>query len=137
MKPRILVVDDEPTLRRTLERALRSFDYDVITVGEPHLAYEVLEDGDFDLVLLDIHLPQMAGDALFLALVRRWPQLRGRVVLMTGDPGAVRPDWPAELLCCPVLSKPFTLDSLSTLVAGALSAASASETQRKRNGGHG
>jgi DNA-binding NtrC family response regulator len=136
MKQRILIVDDEPALRRTLERALRSFDYDVIAVGEPHLAYEVLEDGDFDLVLLDIHLPQMAGDALFLALVRRWPQLVGRVVLMTGDPGAVRPDWPAELLCCPVLSKPFTLDTLGEAVAGALSAATA-QTQRKRNGGHG
>jgi DNA-binding NtrC family response regulator len=137
MKPRILIVDDEPLLRRTLERALRWMDYDVIAVGEPHLAYEVLEDGDFDLVLLDIHLPQMAGDALFLALVRRWPQLLGRVVLMTGDPGAVRPDWPAELLCCPVLSKPFTLDLLSKAVAGALSAATSSQTQRKRNGGHG
>jgi two-component system sensor histidine kinase RpfC len=136
MKPRILVVDDEPTLRRTLERALRYFEYDVITVGEPHLAYEVLEDGDFDLVLLDIHLPQMAGDALFLALVRRWPQLLGRVVLMTGDPGAVRPDWPAELLGCPVLSKPFTLNMLNDAVAGALSAAASGPTHRKRNGGH-
>jgi DNA-binding NtrC family response regulator len=137
MRPRILVVDDEPTLRRTLERALRSFEYDVIAVGDPHLAYEVLEDGDFDLVLLDIHLPQMAGDALFLALVRRWPELLGRVVLMTGDPGAVRPDWPAELLCCPVLSKPFTLNTLNDAVAGALSAAASAETHRKRNGGHG
>jgi DNA-binding NtrC family response regulator len=137
MRPRILVVDDEPTLRRTLERALSSFEYDVITVGEPHLAYEVLEDGDFDLVLLDIHLPQMAGDALFLALVRRWPQLLGRVVLMTGDPGAVRPDWPAELARCPVLPKPFTLKMLNEAVAGALSAADAAQPQRKRNGGHG
>jgi DNA-binding NtrC family response regulator len=137
MKPRILIVDDEPTLRRTLERALSSFDYEVIAVGEPHLAYEVLEEGDFDLVLLDIHLPQMAGDVLFLALVRRWPQLLGRVVLMTGDPNAVRPDWPAELLGCPVLSKPFTLNSLNETVAGALSAAASAHTQRKRNGGHG
>jgi DNA-binding NtrC family response regulator len=137
MRPRILVVDDEPTLRRTLERALSSFEYDVITVGEPHLAYEVLEDGNFDLVMLDIHLPQMAGDALFLALVRRWPQLLGRVVLMTGDPGAIRPDWPAELSRCPVLPKPFTLKMLSDAVAGALSAAEAAQAQRKRNGGHG
>ena len=137
MKPRILIVDDEPTLRRTLERALSSFDYEVISVGEPHLAYEVLEEGDFDLVLLDIHLPQMAGDVLFLALVRRWPQLLGRVVLMTGDPNAVRPDWPAELLGCPVLSKPFTLSSLNETVAMALSAAASARTQRKRNGGHG
>jgi len=137
VKPRILVVDDEPTLRRTLERALSSFEYDVVAVGEPHLAYEVLEDGDFDLVLLDIHLPQMAGDALFLALVRRWPQLLGRVVLMTGDPGAVRPDWPAELLGCPVLPKPFTLHLLKEAVEGALSAAASAKAQRKRNGGHG
>ena len=53
---RILVVDDEPALRRTLERALCSLKYDVVAIGDAHLAYQMLDAGEYDLVLLDIHL---------------------------------------------------------------------------------
>jgi CheY-like chemotaxis protein len=131
--PRILVVDDEPALRRTLERALGPRGFDVTAVGDPHLAYELLETLEPDLVLLDIHLPGLAGDALFLALARRWPGLAGRVVLMTGDPGALDRDWPAELRRRPVLLKPFSLDNLHDTVVAALAQAEAMEPQRKRN----
>jgi DNA-binding NtrC family response regulator len=132
---RILVVDDEPAVRKTMERALRSMGYDVVSVGDPLLAYELLDAGEFDLVLLDINLPQMSGDALFLALARRTPEISGRVILMSGDPWAVRSDWPAELARCQLLTKPFTLDALGRCVASALSAADQSATRRKRNGG--
>jgi DNA-binding NtrC family response regulator len=132
--PRILVVDDEPALRRTLERALHSLDYDVVSVGDPHLVYELLDAADYDLVMLDIHLPQMSGDTLAIALLRRWPRLMGRVLLMTGDPWALRASWPEELRQCPMLFKPFTLDALASAVRTAL-AAHMPQPQRKRNGG--
>ena len=135
MTPRILVIDDEPALRRTLERALGNLAFEVVAVGDPQLAYELLDAGEYDLVLLDLHLPQMSGDTLFLALVRRWPHLAERVVLMTGDPWAVKADWPAELRRCPVLAKPFTLEVLSMSVRSALAAAGRGGQQRKRNGG--
>ena len=68
-------MDDEPALRRTLERALRSHSYEVVSVADPHSAYQMLAESTFDLVLLDLRLPQMAGDTFFLAIVRRWPRL--------------------------------------------------------------
>ncbi len=133
---RILVVDDEPALRRTLERALCSLKYDVVAIGDAHLAYQMLDAGEYDLVLLDFHLQQMSGDTFFLALVRRWPRLARRVIFMTGDPWAVKADWPPDLRRCPVLAKPFTLAVLSEMICSALTAAEESaEQQRKRNGG--
>jgi DNA-binding NtrC family response regulator len=132
---RILIVDDEPVLRRTFERALRPLGYEVDSVGDAHLAYELLDAADHDLVLLDIHLPGLAGDALYLALVRRWPRLMGRVVLMTGDPGVLDREWPTELRRCPVLFKPFGLDALQRSVAEALERAGVEQPKRKRNGG--
>jgi DNA-binding response OmpR family regulator len=123
MSPRILVIDDEPALCRTLERALRSLQYQVVSTGDPHLVYTMLDEMDFDLVLLDLHLQQISGDALFLALVRRWPRLRGRVVLMTGDTFAEKDYWPRELVSCPTLLKPFTLETLGNAVRAALAAA--------------
>jgi two-component system, NarL family, capsular synthesis sensor histidine kinase RcsC len=134
VKPRILVVDDEPALRRTLERALGAMGYDVVSVGDPLLVYELLDAADYDLVILDIHLPQLSGDTLAIALLRRWPRLAERLLLMTGDPWALRSEWPEELRRSPLLVKPFTLDGLAGTVRGAL-AAPPPQAQRKSNGG--
>jgi DNA-binding NtrC family response regulator len=134
MTARILIVDDEPSLRRTLERALTSFHYKVVSVADPHSAYLMLDESRFDLVLLDLRLPQMAGDTFFLAIVRRWPRLLGRVILMSGDPPTQQADWPAELVGCPMLSKPFTLDSLVKLVEVVLAQAETRPDLREGNG---
>lgn len=122
MTQRILVVDDEPALRRTLERALKSHHYEVVSVADPHTAYHMLGESTFDLVLLDLRLPQMPGDAFFLAIVRMWPRLLSRVILMSGDPSPQQPEWPAELAGCPVLHKPFSLGTLVKTVGQVLAA---------------
>ena len=121
MTSRILIVDDEPALRRTLERALKGHGYEVVSVADPHSAYQILGESSFDLVLLDLRLPQMPGDTLFLAIVRRWPRLLRRVILMSGDPFP-QEQWPAELAECPVLHKPFSLDTLVNTVGQVLAA---------------
>jgi DNA-binding NtrC family response regulator len=136
MTSRVLIIDDEPALRRTLERALQNVGFEPVAVGDAALAYAMLDGESFDLVLLDIHLPQISGDALFLAMIRRWPRLSRRIVLMTGDPSAIRADWPVELAACSVLSKPFTLETLRAVVLNTVVAAQAAEGERKA-GGHG
>ena len=123
MTARILVVDDEPALRRTLERALRSHSHEVVSVADPHSAYQILGESNFDLVLLDLRLPQMAGDTFFLAVVRQWPRMVGRVILMSGDPSPQQPEWPSELAGCPVLYKPFSLATLVNTIDQVLAAA--------------
>ncbi|HET9040041.1 MAG TPA: response regulator [Gemmatimonadales bacterium] len=133
MTPRVLIVDDEAALRRTLERALRAMGYDVVTVGDAQLAYEALDGMDVDLVLLDLHLPQMSGDTFFVALASRWPHLASRIVLMTGDTYAETGHWPRDLKLCPLLLKPFTLDMLRGTVAAALERAG-STGRRAGNG---
>jgi len=132
-RARVLVVDDEPGLRRTLERALRGEQYDVVSVADPNSAYQMLGESTYDLVLLDLRLPQMAGDTFFLAIVRRWPRLRGRVVLMSGD-AQPQPDWPVELTTCPLLHKPFSLDTLLTTVGQVLGDLESDANVREGNG---
>ena len=129
MKPRVLIVDDEAALRRTLERVLRGMGYDVVTAADPQLAYEVLHETDVDLVLLDLHMPQMSGDTFFLALIRRWPRLAGRIVLMTGDTFAETDHWPHELRACPLLLKPFTLETLRVMLVTTLERAASGDTR--------
>jgi DNA-binding NtrC family response regulator len=136
MTVRILIVDDEPALRRTLERALTGNHYEVVSVADPHSAYEMLSEMTFDLLLLDLRLPQITGGTLFLAIIRRWPRLRDRVILMSGDPWSEQADWPQELVSCPVLAKPFTLDTLTKTVRAVLAAADPN-TDLLEGNGHG
>jgi CheY-like chemotaxis protein len=117
---RILIVDDEVALRRTLERALRGIGCEVVSAGDAHLAYELLDETDVDLILLDLHLPQMSGATFYLALTRRWPRLADRIVLMTGDTFAEKTHWPDDLQRSPLLLKPFTLELLRSVVLAAL-----------------
>jgi DNA-binding response OmpR family regulator len=131
---RVLIVDDEPALRRTLERALRGHHYEVVSVGDPNSAYQVLGETSFDIVLLDLRLPQISGDAFFLAITRQWPRLLGRVILMSGDPLPPQPDWPIELAGCPVLHKPFSLGTLMTTVSGVLAEFEPDSDIREGNG---
>jgi DNA-binding response OmpR family regulator len=131
---RILIVDDEPSLLRTLERALTTHKYQVVAVADPNSAYQMLDESSFDLVLLDLRLPQMAGATFFLAIVRRWPQMKGRIILMSGDPWAELTDAPAELAGCPVLPKPFSLETLLLLIRTVLDAASARPKILEGNG---
>ena len=116
MSPRVLIVDDEPALLRTFERVLVSIGCEVVTAADAEVAYAMLDGMDVDLILLDLHLRQMAGDTFFLAAIRRWPHLAGRIVMMTGDPGAEKDHWPDELRRTPLLLKPFTIDVLRRTV---------------------
>jgi two-component system, OmpR family, response regulator MprA len=120
MTGRILIIDDEPAVRNALERALRFFGYEVVSAAGGDSAYEILQHDRFDAVLLDIRMPLMSGDTLFVAIIRRWPELRDRIVLMSGDPETATAGWSAELRRCPFLAKPFTLESLQRIVGTVL-----------------
>ncbi|MBB5852745.1 DNA-binding response OmpR family regulator [Amycolatopsis umgeniensis] len=61
MKPRVLVVDDEPGVRKALLRGLRAEDMDVVTAADGPSGLRLAQTGSFDVVLLDIMLPGLSG----------------------------------------------------------------------------
>ncbi len=130
MSHRVLILEDEPALRRALERALVAFGYEVAGSGDPSSAYLMLSERRFDAVVLDIRLPHTLGDAFYFAVVRHWPHLRGRVILMSGDPWTGTEDWPQELRDCPMLVKPFTLDLLGRTLSTLLGPGDLRQTKR-------
>lgn len=79
---KVLVVDDEPGLRNTITRLLQKAGCEVASAGDAAQAWELLEREAFDLVYLDIHLPQVDGMQLLRQLRQTWPELR--VILLTG-----------------------------------------------------
>ena len=134
MTYRVLIVDDEPAVRRALERALRHFGYEAVSAGGGDSAYEILAHDRFDAILLDIRMPLMSGDTLFLAIVRRWPELRDRIILMSGDADNASRGWSEELKSRPLLNKPFDFETLHQTIRAVLPAESAQSRPKLGNG---
>ena len=81
---RILVVDDEPQIRRLLSVALSGRGYSVETVGTGEGAVDKLSSEPFDLVLLDLGLPDVDGVQV-CARIREWSQIPIIVVSVRED----------------------------------------------------
>jgi CheY-like chemotaxis protein len=81
----ILVVDDEPSVLRFLCRTLEGQGYKVDAVQDARKVLPRLQNGGYDLILLDIKLPGISGIELYKQLQRRNPTLAKKVVFITGD----------------------------------------------------
>ena len=81
---RILIVDDEESLRRAIGRMLTADGYDVAMAANGEAAAQALVDGSFDVVLSDIDMPRMTGVQLLETVRQRDQDVP--VVLMTGNP---------------------------------------------------
>jgi two-component system cell cycle sensor histidine kinase/response regulator CckA len=107
--PRILVVDDEPFVRRFAARALSEQGFAVLEAADGQEALAAVEAGGISALVSDIVMPRLNGVQLMEALARSHPQLP--VLLMSGYA-------PAELeglgiaAPCAVLVKPFKAERL-------------------------
>ena len=85
VKPQVLVVDDEPYACDVFQRRLAAADYECDTAANAETALELLQDREFDLVLLDIVLPGLSGMDILEQLSSRYPETRVILVTAFGD----------------------------------------------------
>lgn len=115
---RILVAEDEGTVRTFVTRALEVAGHEVVCVVDGGQALEALGGDAFDLLLTDIVMPVMDGIALALNVSRDYPGLP--ILLMSGYPKERQRAHNIDVLVHDVLAKPFTLEQLQKAVAKAL-----------------
>ena len=120
--PRILIAEDEDSLRALVARALTESGHEVTTAVDGADALDQLgrAGGAFDLLLTDIKMPIMDGIALALAAARDYPQLT--VLLMTGFADQRERAQGLEAIVHDVVSKPFSLTEIRAAVNDALAA---------------
>lgn len=112
---RILIVDDEVSIRIAVGRYLRRCGYEVEEAESGRGALSlVARHPPFDLILSDLRMPDMDGPQLLEALRAIGRGDERRVVMMTGDVGEWR-DVFAEA-GVPVMAKPFKLQALQTIL---------------------
>jgi len=115
MAAAVLIIEDDPLVRQFVELVLGQAGYNVSSVATGELGIRALQQSRWDLVLLDIQLPDMTGVAL-LRLLRRYQKVKATVMMMTakGDLGTVREAMDAG--ADGYLVKPFTPEDLTRRV---------------------
>ena len=104
----VLVVDDEPVVRRLVYRIMNSAGYRVLEASDGAEALEVLRTAPhkIDLVIVDAVMPNLDGAALSSAIFNQWPTQR--VLLMSAHGEEVFGRLGLRRMSAPFLAKPFT-----------------------------
>ena len=111
----ILVVDDEPLVRQTVQMLLQDDGYVVDEAESGPQALAMFEPGKFDMIFTDFFMPEMKGDQLAAAIKKRSP--KQAVVMLTAFPEKFQSS------ACPLggidsfICKPFELETLRSAIA--------------------
>ncbi|HXH27541.1 MAG TPA: ATP-binding protein, partial [Candidatus Polarisedimenticolia bacterium] len=113
----ILAVDDEAVILDLVVDALGRDGHRVDTASSGREALHKLEHGAYDILLLDLKMPEMDGRQLFAEIRERWPAAARRVIFASGD--TIHPETRRFIDTCgrPCLDKPFKLEALAAVIA--------------------
>jgi CheY-like chemotaxis protein len=113
----VLIVDDEPVNRLVLARMVEHFGSHCLEAASGAEALELLRTHSFDLVLMDIHMPQMSGiQTLERLRTNPGPNRDAPVVAVTGDTTRDRPEYIA-LGFDDYATKPISLAAVQIMLA--------------------
>lgn len=106
----ILIVDNEPNTRAVLGEALEPLGHELVLVATGEDAIELLADRDISLVLLDLKLPGVDGQAVLEKIERDRPEVRVLILAVHGTAEAVLEGMKQGAV--DVIHKPFSLDQI-------------------------
>lgn len=117
---RVLIIDDEPSIRMALRRFFAKRDWLVDEAGDGAAALRALmapDAPDYTLIVSDLKMPGLSGIALHDRLMTERPRMIERMIFSTGD--VASPDARAfiDRVRAPVMQKPFELSTLDDTIA--------------------
>jgi PAS domain S-box-containing protein len=119
---RILIVDDEKSIRETLSGILTKEGFRVETARDGREAIDELGRRMFELVITDIKMPGIGGMDLYNTIANKHPYLKSRVIVVTGDIFSKDIKRFLGETKCPYFLKPFKPRELITLIDDVLAA---------------
>lgn len=116
----ILVVDDEPVVRKSAGRLLRRLGYEVLTASNGEEAVQIYgrRDSNIDLVILDLNMPGMDGHQCFIELQRLDPRVNA--ILSTGYSLDGKAEEAIQEGMLGFLPKPYSMTELADVVKNTL-----------------
>lgn len=120
----VLIVEDEDPLRGLIAEAVRHLGHQVVEATTGQEALDRLQQRSYDVVMLDLRLPDVQGQAVWQQALAPDPQLAARVVFMTGDIMSAGTQSFLDETGRPFLQKPFTIEQVGRVVSEVLAAGS-------------
>jgi DNA-binding NtrC family response regulator len=117
-KTKILVVDDEEVVRHCYVRSLAGQHCSVETVKNGKDALQAMTQRPFDVVLLDLLMPEMDGMTVLRTIKQNWPD--SEVIVITGYPAMDTAKESVSLGAYAYLSKPVGPDDVIRATSGAM-----------------
>jgi two-component system response regulator HydG len=118
MKPKILVVDDEPALRIMIEAVLDAEGYEIKQAGDGQAAIAAVEERFYDLVIMDIRMPKLGGIEALRKIKEISPGIP--IIIMTAYASVDTAVKALKADAFDYLTKPLDIEELKILVAKAL-----------------
>jgi two-component system response regulator PilR (NtrC family) len=118
MKARILVVDDEESIREFLEIMLRKEGYEVTCAEDGQKALDILKKKNFDMVISDLQMPNLTGIELLKNVKDHYPDMMFMMITAFGTTETAVEAM--KLGAYDYLSKPFKIDEVRLNIANAL-----------------
>jgi CheY-like chemotaxis protein len=113
----VVIVDDDDSVREVTEMVLAGAGHSVRATASGVEALRWLEERPWDLLILDLRMPEIDGLTLYREVLARWPTAAGHVLFVSGVTEMPHDDHhTVKALNVPVLLKPFTLDDLRAAV---------------------
>jgi two-component system response regulator MprA len=128
---RILVVDDDPTIRQVIVFALSDEGFDVDEAKNGWAALEAVDRQHPDIILLDMRMPGMDGWE-FVRRYRERPHPQAPIIVLSAAQDTARRG--ADVNAAGYLSKPFDLDTLLEKVATLAAKISADQPWQEKDG---
>ncbi|HSB53313.1 MAG TPA: ATP-binding protein, partial [Gemmatimonadales bacterium] len=113
---RILLLDDEPDIRRSVSRFLIKTGWQVDLADSGEEGLRLLGQGEYAVVLCDLRMPGMSGHEFYRRLQAQGSPAVDHLVFMTGDVLSPEASRFLQEAARPVLSKPFTLNDLTEVL---------------------
>lgn len=118
---RIIIIDDQESIRRVVRRALELDGHDVLEAGEGEAGIELLAKERADLVITDIFMPGQDGIVTLREIRKRFPGVKVMVISGGDETGLMDLRRDAELLgAVTSLPKPFDAEELIAAVRAIL-----------------
>ena len=118
MKSRILVVDDEDSIREFLEIMLKKENYEVTTAEDGLKAKEILAKKSFDMVISDMQMPNMTGIELLKHVKESYPEIVFMIITAFGTTESAVDAM--KMGAYDYVTKPFKIDEVRLNIANAL-----------------
>jgi excisionase family DNA binding protein len=113
-QPTVLVVDDDPDLQKLFKAFLKKVGFSRVVVGTAKDAITNLRKQKFDLMFLDLQLPDAPGDQVYKTAKEINPDLN--VIVITGYPDSEMLDRILQISPVTVLKKPLKIEQLNQTV---------------------